>query len=93
MRFPSTPPAEEAIQTYDWSSPEEDGFELLEEEVSCFPTSATIASLATSAIEAPRLLSRRYRVMVKIEKLDGERSAIASHETACNKAAATNLCH
>jgi len=25
MRFPRTPPAEEAIQTYDWSSPEEVG--------------------------------------------------------------------
>lgn len=90
-RFPRTPPAADAIQTYDCSSPEEDGEELLEEEVGCFPTSATMASFATSAIEAPRLLRRRYRVTVKIETLDGDRTAIVSHETACKKAAPTKL--
>ena len=60
-RFPRTPPAEEAIQTKDWSSPEEEEEE--EEEGGdgcfCFPSSATMASLATSTMEAPRLLRRR----------------------------------
>ena len=64
----------------------------MEEEVGCFPTSATMASFATSAIEAPRLLRRRNKVMEKIEMLDGERIAIASHDTACNKAATEKLC-
>lgn len=88
-RFPKTPPAAEAIHTYDCSSPEEDGGELLDDEVGCFPNSATMASFATSAIEAPRLLRRRYRATVKIETLDGDRTAIVSHETNCKKAAPT----
>jgi len=58
--------------------------------VSCFPIPATMASFATSAIEAPRLLRRRHRLKVKIEMPDGERIAIASHETACKKAAITD---
>ena len=55
----------------------------------CFPISATMASFATSAIEAPRLLRRRHRLKVTIEMPDGERIAIASHETDCKKAAIT----
>ena len=55
--------------------------------MSSFPISATMASFATSAIEAPRLLRRRHRLKVKIEMPDGERIAIASHEAACKKAA------
>ena len=88
-RFPRTPPMEEAIQTKDWSSPEEDACFFLEEEVGCLPISATMASLATSTIEAPRLLRSRYRVIVKIEMFDEGRIAIASHDTACRTAAAT----
>ena len=49
-----------------------------------------MASFATSAIEAPRLLRRRKRVKVEIEMVDWERIAIASHDTACNKAAQTD---
>jgi hypothetical protein len=36
------------------------------------------------------LLRRRHRLKVKIEMPDGERIAIASHETACKKAAITD---
>lgn len=56
----------------------------------CFPVSATMASFATSAMEAPRLLRRRYRVIVNNEMLDEERNAIASHDSACKKAAPTD---
>jgi hypothetical protein len=52
-----------------------------------------MASFATSAIEAPRLLRRRHRLKVKIEMPDGERIAIASHETACKKAAIKKTCY
>jgi hypothetical protein len=90
-RFPRTPPAEEAIQTNDWSSPEEYDWEFLGGKAGCFPISATMASFATSAIDAPRLLRRRQRLKVTIEMPDGERIAMASHETACKKAAITDV--
>jgi len=85
-RLPRTPPAEEAIQTNDWRLPEEDGCGCLVEEGLCFSISATMASFATSAIEAPRLLRRRYVEMVKIGMFDGE-IAMISHDSACKKAA------
>jgi hypothetical protein len=56
------------------------------EEGGCLPISATMASFATSVIEAPRLLRRRYIEIVKIDMFDGE-IAIASHDNACKKAA------
>ncbi|RDX89925.1 hypothetical protein CR513_28277, partial [Mucuna pruriens] len=61
-RFPRTPPAEEAIQTNDWRFPEEDGWGCLVEEGVCLAFSATMASFATSAIEAPRLLRRSSKI-------------------------------
>lgn len=85
-RLPRTPPTEEAIQTNDWRLPEEDGLECFFEEGGGLPISATMASFATSAIDAPRLLRRRYIEIEKIDMLDGE-IAIANHDNACNKAA------
>ena len=80
-RFPRTPPMEEAIQTKDWRLPED-----LVEDCGFLLISATIASFATSAIDAPKLLRRRNREKVKTVMLDGE-IAMASHDSACNKAA------
>lgn len=85
-RFPRTPPAEEAIQTNDWRLPEEDGWGCLVEEGVCLAISATMASFATSAIEAPRLLRRRYMEIAKIDMFVGE-IAMTSHDSACKKAA------
>lgn len=85
-RLPRTPPAEPAIQTKDWRLPEEDGCLCLVEEGLCLAISATMASFATSAIEAPRLLRRRYMEIVKIEMFDGE-IAMIIHDSACKKAA------
>lgn len=77
---------EDAIQTNDCNSPEEAcGF--FGEELDCFPVSATIASFATSTIEAPRFPRRRYRVIKRNELLDVGTNAIASHDRACKKAA------
>ncbi|CAN1162588.1 hypothetical protein LINPERHAP2_LOCUS24583 [Linum perenne] len=88
-RLPRTPPAEDATETNDWRSLDEDD-ELLEEDDSsdCLDaTSATIASFATSASDAPRLLRRRYRDKLRIETLDGDRRVMETQEMPCNKAA------
>ena len=80
------PPMEDAIQTNDCNSPEEAcGF--FKEELDCFPVSATMASFATSTIEAPRFPSRRYTVIKKNELLEVGTNATASHDRACKNAA------
>lgn len=89
-KFPRTPPTDKAIQTNDWSSPSPEdgnGWRPLEEVGRCLLASATMASFATSAIEAPRLLRRRYVVKIESEMLDSAGIAIANHDIACKKAA------
>lgn len=85
-RLPRTPPTEAAIQTNDWTWPDEEFGLFLDDELGGFPNSATMASLATSTTEAPKFPSKRYRVIVKNEIFEGERN-IAIHDTACKNAA------
>ena len=78
-RLPKTPAEEPDIQPKDWRL-------AAEEPRVSFPASATMASLATSAMDAPRLLSRRKIVRVAME-ISGM-MAIDIHEIACKRAAA-----
>lgn len=80
-RLPRTPAEAAAIHTNDWSWPDPDGY------CDCFPASATIASLATSAMDAPRLPRRRKKLRIAMEVEDSGRKAIANQEMACKRAA------
>jgi hypothetical protein len=48
-----------------------------------------MASLATSHIDAPKLLKRRK--MVRTGRVRDGHSAIPNHETACKRAASTEI--
>lgn len=79
-RLPRAPAEAKDINAKDCSWPDTDG------DCNCLPASATMASLATSAIDAPRFPRRRKRVRMAIV-MDSGRRTIANHETACNRAA------
>lgn len=53
----------------------------------CLPTSADIASLATSTMEAPKFPIIRNMVRVIFVMYDVDRKIIDIHETTCNKTA------
>lgn len=83
-RFPIIPAEEPDIQLKDWREAEVEG-----EFWVCLPASAMMASLATSAMDAPRLLRRRKNARVVME-ISG-RIAIDIHEIACKSAAEKNV--
>lgn len=77
-KFPKIPVTDENDNTMAWIFPVE---------FVCLPTSAAIASWATSTIEAPTFPRRRKMVRVIFVMQDGGRKIMDSHEITCNKTA------